>query len=397
MYPTREGGLSVFFRDISAQKQAETELVAAKAEAERANRAKSNFLASARHDLRQPVQSLVLLLAVVERQIAGYPAAIETVGKMKQALGELNRLLTSILDLSSLDAGAVEACMEPVDLGALLGRLTTEYAPKAAGQGLSFRIVRRGFHAFADPTLLERALRNLIENALRYTPKGGILIGARRRGDCVRIDVVDTGIGVAAGEQAEIFEEFYQVDNPGRDLERGLGLGLAIVTRLADILGAKVEVASRVGRGSRFSLTLPLSETRAFAIAEDAQFQDPGGRVLIVEDNSILRDGLERMLRQWGYETATASSGEEAVDVAEKEGWRFGGVVTDQRLGGGLHGVDTARAIARRSGRVIPALILTGDTSRKGIAEIAASGFEVLHKPISAEQLRRKLAQVMGG
>ena len=371
--------------------------MAAKAEAERANRAKSKFLASASHDLRQPVQSLVLLLAVVERQVAACPAAVETVGKMKQALGGLNRLLTSILDLSSLDAGAVEACMEAVDLGALLGRLTTEYAPKAASRGLSFRVVRRGFHVVADATLLERALRNLIENALRYTPKGGILIGARRRGDRVRIDVVDTGIGVAASEQAEIFEEFYQVDNPGRDLEKGLGLGLAIVSRLADLLGAKVEVASRVGRGSRFSLTLPLAEAPALPIVEDTHFEDPGGRVLVVEDNSILRDGLERMLRQWGYETAAASSGEEAVDVAEKEGWRFGGVVTDQRLGGGLQGVDTARAIARRSGRVIPALILTGDTSREGIAEIAASGFEVLHKPISAEQLRRKLAQVMGG
>jgi len=232
---------------------------------------------------------------------------------------------------------------------------------------------------------------------LRYTPKGGILIGARRRGDRVRIDVVDTGIGVEAGEQTEIFEEFYQVDNPGRDLERGLGLGLAIVTRLADLLGAKVGVASRLGRGSRFSLTLPLAEAPAFVVAEDAQFEDPGGRVLVVEDNSILRDGLESMLRQWGYETATASSGEEALDVAERESWRFGGVVTDQRLGGGLCGVDMARAIARRSGRAIPALILTGDTAEDGIAEIAASGFEMLHKPISAERLRRKLAQVMGG
>ena len=200
---------------------------------------------------------------------------------------------------------------------------------------------------------------------MRYTPKGGILIGARRRGDGVRIDVVDTGVGVAAAEQVEIFEEFYQVDNPGRDLERGLGLGLAIVTRFADLLGAKVEVASRVGRGSRFSLALPMAEAPAFVVAEDARFEDPGGRVLVVEDNSILRDSLERMLRQWGYETATASSGEEAVDVAEKEGWRFGGVVTDQRLGGGLHGVDAARAIARRSGRVIP----SSDPHRRHLEE----------------------------
>src|SRR5208337_4580878 len=137
VYPTREGGLSVYFRDISAQKQAEIEIVAAKAEAERADRAKSKFLAAASHDLRQPVQSLVLLLAVVERQIAADPAAVETVDKMKRALGGLKRLLTSILDISRLDAGVVEASLETVDLEALLARLTTEYAPKAAGLGLS--------------------------------------------------------------------------------------------------------------------------------------------------------------------------------------------------------------------------------------------------------------------
>src|SRR5271166_1485151 len=382
---------------ISGQKQAEIEIVTAKAEAERANRAKSKFLAAASHDLRQPVQSLVLLLAVVERQIAANPAAVETVGKMKKALGGLTRLLTSILDISTLDAGVVEAALEAIDLEALLTRLATEYAPKAASVGLSLRVVRPRLHVLADATLLERALRNLIENGLRYTPTGRILIGARRRGRRARIDVVDTGIGVPAEHRAEIFEEFHQLDNPGRDLERGLGLGLAIVARLADLMGARVDVASTVGRGSRFSLTLPLADAPAAGNVEDAQFEYPGGRVLVIEDNSILRDGLENLLRQWGYETAAASSGEKALEVAERQGWRFGGLVTDQRLGGGLTGVETARAITRKSGRSIPALILTGATAKEGIAEIAASGFAMLHKPISADILRRRLAEMMRG
>ena len=223
------------------------------------------------------------------------------------------------------------------------------------------------------------------------------MIGARRRGRRVRIDVIDTGIGVPTEHRAEIFEEFHQLDNPGRDLERGLGLGLAIVARLADLMGARVDLASTVGRGSRFSLTLPLASAPAPGYVEDAQFDDPGGRVLVVEDNSILRDGLENLLRQWGYETAAASSGEKALEVAERQGWRFGGLVTDQRLGGGLTGVETARAITRKSGRSIPALILTGDTAKEGIAEIAASGFAMLHKPISADLLRRRLAEIMGG
>ena len=396
-YPTGEGGLSVFFRDISAQKQAETELVAAKADAERANRAKSKFLAAASHDLRQPVQSLELLLAVAERQAGAHAPTLETLGKAKQALSGLNRLLASILDISSLDAGVVEARPEVVDVQALLLRLATEYEPKAASRRLAFRVVKTSLHAVADPTLLERALRNLIENALRYTARGSILIGARRRSCRVRIDVVDTGIGVAIEQQAEIFEEFHQLANPGRDLNRGLGLGLAIVARLAVLLGASTDVASNVGRGSRFSLSLPVSEPSPQVDQEDAQAPDTGGRLLVVEDNSILRDGLESMLRQWGYETVSASSGEEALSVGESEGWRFRGVVTDHRLGGPLTGLATVRAIARRIGRNIPAVILTGDTAREAIGEIAASGIPLLHKPISAERLRSKLAQALGG
>ncbi len=396
-YPTGEGGLSVFFRDIGAQKQAETELVAAKAEAERANRTKSKFLAAASHDLRQPVQSLELLLAVVERQVGAYPEILATVCNLKQALGGLNRLLASILDISILDAGVVEANAEGVDIHGLLLRLTTEYAPKAASRGLAFRSVKTSLHAVADPPLLERALRNLIENGLRYTSKGSILVGARRRGDRVRIDVVDTGIGVATEQQADIFGEFHQLANPGRDLDRGLGLGLAIVARLAPLLGATIDVASNVGRGSRFSLSLALSKPSPPVDQEDARALDAGGRLLVVEDNSILRDGLEIMLRQWGYEPVTASSGEEALSVGEREGWRFRGVVSDHRLGGPLTGLDTVRAIARRIGRDIPAVILTGDTAREVIGEIAASGIGMLHKPISAERLRSMLAQALGG
>ena len=265
VYPTREGGISVYFRDITAQKAVEAEIIAAKSEAEHANRAKSKFLASASHDLRQPVQSLVLLLSLIERQVQANPRAIETARMMKQALGGLNGLLTAILDISRLDAGVVEPSIENVDLPALLGRLAGEYAAKAADKGLELRISPRGLHApplhaSADPALLERALRNLVENALRYTSSGGVLIGLRRRGPRVRIDVVDTGIGVPAEKHGEIFDEFVQLNNPGRDLSKGLGLGLAIVARLAALMNGKIEVNSHFARGSRFSLSLPCAK-----------------------------------------------------------------------------------------------------------------------------------------
>jgi CheY-like chemotaxis protein len=338
----------------------------------------------------------VLLLSVIERQVAANPKAVETASMMKQALGGLNGLLTAILDISRLDAGVVEASVEDVDLGALLARLAGEYEAKAEDKGLVLRVAPRNLHALTDPTLLERALRNLIENALRYTPSGGVLIGLRRRGRRVRIDVIDTGIGVPPEKRSEIFDEFIQLNNPGRDLGKGLGLGLAIVARLADLMDARVEVNSFDGRGSRFSLSLPCIEAAPSAIADPAHFEDPSGRILIVEDNVILRHGLENIARQWGCKTYCAASGEEAVDLAAEHHWRIDAIVTDYRLGAGLNGVDAAKEIARRSGRNFPTLVLTGDTATHNIADIAASGFELLHKPVSAEDLRRKLVQLLG-
>jgi PAS domain S-box-containing protein len=384
----------VTYLDITGRKAAETALREAKQEAERANRAKSKFLAAASHDLRQPVQSLVLLLSLIERQIAAIPRAVETAQMMKQALGGLNGLLTAILDISRLDAGVVEPANENVDLFALITRLGGEYATAAQAKGLDLRIAPRSVHALADPALLERALRNLIENALRYTPDGGLLIGLRPRGERVRIDVIDTGIGVPVERRREIFDEFIQLNNPGRDLAKGLGLGLAIVARLVALMDGEIEVGSH-GRGSRFSLTLPRAEAAPKLEADLASGPNPTGRVLIVEDNVILRHGLESIASQWGCETHSAPDGEAAVDLAESLDWQMDAIITDYRLGAGMNGVQAAREIVRRSGRSVPTLILTGDTAKNRIAEIASSGFELLHKPVSAEDLRRKLRQML--
>jgi CheY-like chemotaxis protein/two-component sensor histidine kinase len=296
--------------------------------------------------------------------------------------------------MSRLDAGVVTPEMTSVDLGALVRRLAIEYAAKAESTGLRLRSAPRSLQVHTDPVLLERALRNLIENALRYTSTGGVLIGLRRRGGEVRMDVVDTGVGIPGDKQAEIFEEFLQLHNPGRDLGEGLGLGLAIVDRLARLLGARVEVVSHVGRGSRFSLSLPLdSVVPETAVAEPEQ-KDSGGRVLIVEDNALVLFGLEATLQEWGYETFTAESGELALDMASKEDWRLDMIIADQRLGAGMTGTETAKEIGRRAGRPFPVLVLTGDTAKERIAEINASGFALLHKPVSAEDLRREVMRL---
>jgi PAS domain S-box-containing protein len=395
VYPTREGGISVYFQDIERQKSAETALVAAKAEAERANMAKSKFLASASHDLRQPVQSLVLLLAVMGRQVKDNPKAITTNEMMKQALGGLNGLLTAILDISRLDAGIVQAAPQPVDLAALLGRLSGEYKAKAEAKGLHLRFVPNRLQTLVDPLLLERALRNLIENALNFTCEGAVLVGIRPRGERVRIDVVDTGIGIPQDRSADIFEEFVQVDNPGRDLGLGLGLGLSIVARLAAIMGAEIELDSKLGRGSRFSLWLPRVQAEIPSPPADPELLDAAGRLLVVEDNYILLKSLENMAQTWGYETIVAANGEEALEKAAGAEWRIDGIVSDNRLGAGLTGVETSKEIRRRAGRAIPTLILTGDTAAERIVEIKSCGFELLHKPVSEQELRRKIATMI--
>jgi CheY-like chemotaxis protein len=275
----------------------------------------------------------------------------------------------------------------------LIERLAAEYRPRAAETGLSLRLAPCSLRARADREMVERILRNLLENALRYTPQGGILLGVRRRGENVRLDVIDTGIGIAANKQTVIFEEFRQLNNPARDASQGLGLGLAIVDRLARLMGTRVEVASHPGRGSRFSLLLPLDRDGSAAAPVKSALDDCGGRILVIEDNSGLRQAYEMMLNDWGYTTFGAATGEEAIRRAAQEKWLLDAIVADHRLGPGLTGAEAAAEIARCAGRDFPTLIVTGDTARERITEIHASGFAMLHKPVEAAELRRRLAQ----
>ena len=291
----------------------------------------------------------------------------------------------------------MQATPAAVDLDGLLSDLVADYRPQAEFKGLAMRLVPTRLKVFADPTLLERALRNLIENAVRYTPAGSILLGVRRRQDRVRLDVVDTGVGIAEDKKEEIFEEFVQVGNPGRDLSQGLGLGLAIVARLAALTGATIEVDLKAGRGSRFSLWLPRAEAATPAPVAREVRDAAGGRLLIIEDNAILSQTLDDIVREWGYDTVIAASSCEALERAATAGWRFEGIVSDHRLGAGLTGVDTVKEISRRAGRSYPTLILTGDTAKERITEITSSGFAVLHKPVDADALRQKLAELMPG
>jgi PAS domain S-box-containing protein len=381
--------------DVTERNRAEQALVLARARAEQANASKSKILAAASHDLRQPVQSLTLLLSAIERQVADKPKAATWVGMAKTSMASLNGMLTGILDISRLDAGVVAPVFASIDLGELLGRLAGEYAARAAAEGLVLRHFPLALRTRSDAALLERILRNLIENALRYTVKGGVLIGVRRRGERVRLDVIDTGMGIPADQQAEVFEEFRQLNNPARDSNKGLGLGLAIVSRLARLIDAEVQVASRLDHGTRFSLVLPLDRSPPTPARAAPEVEDAHGRIFIIEDNWGVRQAYEIMLKNWGFETLCAASGEEALERAAQEKWGFDAIIADHRLGPGLTGAATASEIARRAGRSFPTMLVTGDTAEERLAEISASGFALLHKPIEANELRAKLVALL--
>ena len=391
-------GVNATIRDITEQKRMEESLRQARAKAEQAVLTRSKFLAAASHDLRQPVQSLVLLLAAL-KQVSDPERIASVVALMEDSLDGLNGLLNSILDISRIDAGVVAPEFASVDVGRMLHRLAHWYEPQSQLANLRVRIhCQPGLLARTDAGLLERLLRNLIENAIRYTDRGGVLIAARRRGDQIRIDIVDSGIGIPADKLEDIFEEFFQVDNPARDRMQGIGLGLAIVSRLAQLIGATVRVRSREGRGTCLSVMVPF-ERAAAEMPKPVVGQDDvtSRRILVIEDDNEVRRGLELLLQSWHCTVISAPSGEEALALGESEGWRFDAIIADHRLGAGLSGSASAAEIGQRAGRAVPTLILTGDTDPARISEVHASGFAMMHKPVAAEVLKQRLAALLQG
>ncbi|MBI5165844.1 MAG: PAS domain-containing protein [Magnetospirillum sp.] len=389
------GGIVLASEVITERKHAEDQLRAAKADAERADLAKSKFLAAASHDLRQPVQSLTLLLEVLRDQAAAQPLAKVT-ALMEKSLAALGTLLNGILDISRLDADVVRPNFAVVEIGAVLARLAEEYRARGAEKGIAIRLLPATAAVTTDPALLERVLRNLIENALRYTDRGRVLIGIRRRGPMVRIDVVDTGIGIAAEHLEVIFDEFAQVGNAARDRSLGLGLGLSIVRRTVRLMGGQVDVASVPNKGSRFSVLLPavVAPATAIDVVRDDQ-HGHGEAVLVIEDEGNLRQSLGWLLGEWGYAPTGVASGE-AAEAAIAAGCRPAAIIADFRLETAITGPEAISRVRAALGAAIPAVILTGDTARERIKDLHGSGIALLHKPVSPQVLRQAVAAMVG-
>ncbi len=371
--------------------------------AQRASQAKTDFLAAASHDLRQPVQSLVLLTGSLRARLDGQPAEA-LVGKLETSVQALCRMLDALLDISKLDASAVPVDLRPVPLHHVLDDLEEEYRLRAAEQGLELRVVPSSLTVRTDPALLERVLRNLLENALRYTDQGRILIGCRRRGDRLLIRVHDTGIGIPPEHLERIFLEFFQIANPTRERGKGLGLGLAIVHRLAVLLECRVHVASVPGRGSCFTIAIPL-DTEAGQNAPGAEDGDDGNLdarqpalpvAVVIDDDALVREGLGLLLAQLGWTVLAAATAADALAHLAAAPDQPALVIADHRLEDGVTGLEVLRAVEAKLTRPALSVILTGDTAPDLIASIAAGGYRVLHKPLAVRDLKALLDEALG-
>lgn len=367
--------------------------------AQAADQAKSRFLAAASHDLRQPIHALGLfvagLAALAERGDVLADKAREVAARLGAVIGNLGGLLNGLLDISQLDAGVVAVKREAVSLERLFADLADEFIATARSRHLRWRVRHSQQWVDSDPVLLKRVLDNLLSNAFRYTERGGVLLGCRRRGAELEIQVFDSGPGIVAEFRRQIFEEFVQLHNPERDRSQGLGLGLAIVRHTTRLLGHEVRLESVPGRGSMFSVRVPLSAPAGLSSAPPvlARPADALG-ILIIDDERTVLDALRNLLEVWGHRVYAGASVEEACDrhgeAAEVGPAAVDLILSDYRLSRmtGLEAISRARQYLKRS---VPAMIITGDTSAACLDEAAASQLRVLRKPLDATLLRDSL------
>lgn len=386
-------------RDITDRKRMEDSLKAAKDEAERANLSKSKFLAAASHDLRQPMQSMFLFAAALQPHISSERGQ-HALTMLERGLEAMKGLLDSLLDVSRLDADVIRPAIEDLELRPILDQIGAAYQPVAAAKGLELQ-VKNSYNVVvrSDRNLLGRMVRNLVENAIRYTEQGFIQLECRLVDGHARIEVHDTGIGIPDTQLERIFEEFHQLGNVERDRTQGLGLGLSIVQRLSKLLGHPVTVESEPGRGSMFSIAVPLGKAAVLAVKPPNAPAALGGygrfAVLIDDDTTVLL-GLQAIFQEWQYQTLICASGEQAVECLAAASRLPDVIIADYRLRDGERGTDAVRRIHQALGRSVPAIILTGETGLEWQREAISLGFGVALKPIAPRQLHDALREYLG-
>ncbi len=394
-------GVVITFTNITERIRSANALEAAKQQAELANVAKSRFLAAASHDLRQPLQTLALLQGLLAKMVVG-EGAQRLVARLDLTLGAISGMLNTLLDLNQIEAGTVRTEMVSFPIAGLLERMRDEFSFHAESQGLQLHVVRSSQVVISDPHLLEQMIRNLLSNALKYTEKGKVLLGCRRREGKLCIEVCDTGIGIPSDELKAIFDEYHQLDNAARERSRGLGLGLSIVQRLGKMLGHPVRVRSRPGKGSIFSIEVKLEHAPA---VEKINLHRPptpvasvgrgAGDILIVEDDTDVCELLELLLKNEGHRVAAVHEGLAAIALLERGAIRPDLIIADYNLPNGMDGLEVITRLRETTQRNVPAIILTGDITTSTLRRVAGQHCVQLNKPIKPAELIQVIERLL--
>jgi signal transduction histidine kinase/CheY-like chemotaxis protein len=366
---------------------------------ELANTAKSRFLATASHDLRQPLHALTLFVAQLRTALKPGERA-KTIEQVYAAVVEINGMFNSLLDISKLDAGVLTPKIVEFPIARLLQRIESTFDQATREKGLRLRVLHSDAWVRSDAQLLERILFNLVSNAMRYTSRGGLIVGCRRRGDILRIEVWDSGPGIPEDQRQNIFGEFFQLPTPERERYGGLGLGLAIVDRLRRLLKHEIELTSTVGRGSRFTILLPIApegvaSVEAVRSPHPAAFAVEGRVVLVIDDAPIVLEGTSGLLGKWGYSVMTATSDEAALTQLTEREQCPDLIITDYHLANGKTGIEAIERIGAALGMSIPAILVSGDTAPERLRDAKDKGYILLHKPVDPMRLRTVIHQLL--
>lgn len=367
----------------------------AKEHAEKANLAKSKFMASASHDLRQPLHVQSMLLEVLSLRLEDknldQDELKNLVDKITQSNSALNKLFNALLEISQLDAGTLKVNLSHQNLNGLSANLFEEYRILAQQKGLLFKVEVEDCTVISDPILLQRILSNLLSNALKFTEKGCISISIKNRLDDVEIIIADTGIGIDATQFERIFEEYEQVGNQARDRNKGIGLGLALVSRLCELLNHKVDVTSKLLKGSEFKVTLARGdEPKVISVDTDINYnQIDNTQILLIDDEQDIVNAMSLILTNWGARVQGVSSIEEALCLIESSQYEPDLIISDYRLKSKETGLEGLSLINNRIGKTIPSLLISGDTDPELLEKINKQNLYILHKPVKAQLLKK--------
>jgi len=379
--------------------EATDELRLKKDEAEMATAAKSRFLATASHDLRQPMHALGLFVESLRADLHGPEWARDRLDRIQSSVVWLEQMFDALLDISLLDADVIEKKVQDFPVQTLLTRLNTQFSRFAVDRGLRYSVVASSAWVRSDPALLDRVLQNLVSNAIKYTNAGGVVLGCRRHANALSIEIWDSGLGIGPAHQAEIFQEFVQLENPEHDRSKGLGLGLAIVKRIANRLGHPVRLRSVLGRGSVFAVEVPYGEAvqggNVPLAIKDAIDPFAGVRVAVIDDEPEVVEATTLLLESWGCAVVGAGSEAEMLELLGRDTRAPDFLICDYRLRYGQDGLSAIRNVRAATGKSLPAVLISGDIAPEHTEKARASGIDMLKKPLAAATLRQAMRNLL--